>query len=221
MPATFDIVIQAKKAAFDLLNEKEGNIMNRNKLIRLGFAITLLLGFAATSGPLVAASQKEIARKKADIRKMTNETLARLYKVQTSAKQAISNAAGYAVFSNFGMKIFFAGGGSGSGMAVNNKTKKETFMKMLEVQAGLGFGIKKFRLVWVFENQSTLDNFINSGWELGGQTTAAAQASGQGGAFAGAMSVAPGVWLYQLTDDGLALELTAKETKYYKDGDLN
>jgi len=29
------------------------------------------------------------------------------------------------------------------------------------------------------------------------------------------------VWLYQLTDDGLALELTAKGTKYYKDKNLN
>ena len=82
-------------------------------------------------------------------------------------------------------------------------------------------GVKKFRLIWVFENQSNLDNFINSGWELGGQGTAAAQVSGQGGAFAGAMSISPGVWLYQLTDDGLALELTGKGTKYYKDDKLN
>jgi hypothetical protein len=37
----------------------------------------------------------------------------------------------------------------------------------------------------------------------------------------GAMAVSPGVWLYQLTDTGLALELTAKGTKYYKDDDLN
>lgn len=29
------------------------------------------------------------------------------------------------------------------------------------------------------------------------------------------------VWLYQLTDDGLALELTVKEMKYYKNDDLN
>jgi hypothetical protein len=29
------------------------------------------------------------------------------------------------------------------------------------------------------------------------------------------------VWLYQFTDDGLAVELTAKGTKYYKDDDLN
>jgi hypothetical protein len=35
------------------------------------------------------------------------------------------------------------------------------------------------------------------------------------------MSVSPGVWLYQLTGDSLALELTAKGTKYYKDSDLN
>ena len=47
---------------------------------------------------------------------------------------------------------------------------------------------------------SDLDTFINSGWEFGGQATAAAQASGEGGAFAGAMSVKPGIWLYQLTD---------------------
>jgi lipid-binding SYLF domain-containing protein len=195
--------------------------MNRDKFLRAGIAIAVLLTFTATTGTLRAASKEQIEQQKADVRKMTNETLARLYKVQPSAKKAISNAAGYAVFSNFGMKIFFAGGGSGKGMAVNNKTKKETFMKMVEVQAGLGLGVKKFRLVWVFENHGVLDSFINSGWTLGGQTTAAAKLSDQGGALAGAMSVSPGVWLYQLTDDGLALELTAKGTKYYKDGALN
>jgi lipid-binding SYLF domain-containing protein len=152
---------------------------------------------------------------------MADETLARLYKTQPSAEKAIKKAAGYAVFSNFGMKILFAGGGSGKGVAVNNKAKKSTFMKMIEVQAGLGMGIKKFRLIWVFENQGDLDMFINSGWEIGGQATAAAKASGEGAALAGAMSIKPGVWLYQLTDDGLALELTAKGTKYYKDDNLN
>jgi lipid-binding SYLF domain-containing protein len=94
-------------------------------------------------------------------------------------------------------------------------------MKMIEIQAGLGFGIKKFRVVWVFENHTDVNQFINSGWEFGGQTSTAAKLGDQGGAFAGAISVSPGIWLYQLTDDGLALELTGKGTKYYKDGDLN
>jgi lipid-binding SYLF domain-containing protein len=183
-----------------------------------GILFLVLLLIAASA---IAASDKDKQKKQADVRKVSDETLSRLYKAQPQAKAALSKAAGYAVFSNFGMKILVAGGGSGSGVAVNNATKKETFMKMVEVQAGLGMGIKKFRLVWVFERQKDLDNFINSGWELGGQTTAAAQAGGQGGSFAGAMSVAPGIWLYQLTDDGLALELTAKGTKYYKDSDLN
>ena len=129
---------------------------------------------------------------------------------------------GIALVDEKGAKILtMGGGGSGKGIAVNNKAKKSTFMKMIEVQAGLGMGIKKFRLIWVFENKSDLDMFINSGWEIGGQATAAAQASGEGASLAGAMSIKPGVWLYQLTDDGLALELTAKGTKYYKDDNLN
>ena len=155
--------------------------MNRIKFVASWFAIILLLGLTVNISPLWSADTDNVKQqKKTDIRKMANDTLERLYKTQPSARKAIENAAGYAAFSNFGMKIFLAGGGSGSGIAVNNKTKQETYMKMLEVQAGLGFGVKKFRLIWVFENQSKLDSFINSGWELGGQTTAAAQMSGQG-----------------------------------------
>ncbi len=114
-----------------------------------------------------------------------------------------------------------AGGGKGKGMAVDNASGKETFMRMVEVQAGLGMGIKKFRVVFVFENRSVLNEFIESGWQVGGQATAAAKAGGEGEAFAGALSVSPGVWMYQLTDEGLALELTGKGTKYYQDKDLN
>ena len=65
------------------------------------------------------------------------------------------------------MKILVAGGGSGKGIAVNNKTKAMTYMKMAEIQAGLGFGAKKFQVVWVFETDAALNNFINSGWEFG------------------------------------------------------
>jgi lipid-binding SYLF domain-containing protein len=159
---------------------------------------------------------------RAEIRKVSNQALAELYKAQPAARSQIQKAAGYAVFSNFGLKILVAGGGSGRGIVIDNKTKQETFMRMAEVQAGLGFGVKNFRLIWVFEKKADLDRFIHSGWELGAQSTASAKVAGQGGsAFAGAISVTPGVWLYQLTDDGLALELTAKGTKYYKDDVLN
>jgi lipid-binding SYLF domain-containing protein len=195
--------------------------MKAYKYFFMAIAFGIVLTSNLTSGPVWAFGKKDIEQKKSDIRKVAKETLSQLYKLQPSVKSAISKSAGYAVFSNFGMKIFFAGGGSGKGIVFDNKTKNQTFMKMVEIQAGLGLGVKKFRLVWVFENYKDLDEFINSGWELGGQTSAAAKLGDKGGAFAGAMSVSPGIWLYQLTDDGLALELTAKGTKYYKDDDLN
>ena len=167
----------------------------------------------------LAATKEE---KQADVRETAQATLERLYKAQPSAKAAIEKSAGYAVFSNFGMKIFVAGGGSGSGIAVNNKTKQETFMKMVEVQAGLGIGVKKFRVIFVFETAGKLNEFINQGWEIGAQASAGAQVGGQGAQlYSGAMSITPGVWLYQLSDEGLSAELTAKGTKYYKDAALN
>jgi lipid-binding SYLF domain-containing protein len=169
----------------------------------------------------LAADQSKVDKERQEIRKRTKEILAQLYKAEPRAKANIQKAAGYAAFSNFGMKIFVAGSGTGKGVAVDNKTKKEIFMKMIELQAGLGFGVKKFSLVWVFEKPDALATFVNSGWELGGQASAAAKAGEKGAAFQDALAIAPGVWLYQLTDKGVALELTAKGTKYYKDDDLN
>ncbi|MBT9540157.1 YSC84-related protein [Thiobacillus sp.] len=180
------------------------------------FVMSMLL---LTGQPAFAKSNPEEAR--AEIRQTTQTILKALYQAQPSARKAVSSSAGYAVFSNFGMKIFFAGGGSGSGVAINNKTKKEVFMKMVEVQAGLGLGVKKFRLVFVFDNTKALNDFINSGWVAGAQATAAATTGDQGVSYQGAAAVSPGVWLYQLTDKGLAAEVTVKGTKYYKDDDLN
>jgi lipid-binding SYLF domain-containing protein len=182
----------------------------------LGLVCGLLV---VASPPLLAKDSK--AKQQAKIRDVANSTLKNLYKINPTARTAIEKAAGYAVFNNFGMKILVAGGGSGKGVAVNNQSKREVFMKMVEVQAGLGFGVKKFNLVWVFETSQALDQFVDSGWEMGGQATAAATVDGQGGSLQGALAIAPGVWLYQITDKGLALELTVKGTKYTRDDDLN
>ena len=189
-------------------------------MLRKCAVLGLVLGLLVLASPYLLAKDSK-QDQQAKIRKSAQSTLKSLYKINPSARTAIEKAAGYAVFNNFGMKILVAGGGSGKGVAVDNKTKREVFMKMVEVQAGLGFGVKKFNLVWVFETSQALDQFVNSGWEAGGQATAAATVDGQGGSFQGAIAIAPGVWLYQLTDKGLALELTVKGTKYTRDDDLN
>ena len=176
---------------------------------------------AAVPGLVLAAKEKDKDKARAEVRKAASDALAAVYKAQPAARKAVESAAGYAAFSNFGMKILIAGSGTGKGTAVNNKTKSVTYMKMAELQAGLGFGVKKFQLVWVFETPEALDKFVNSGWEIGGQATASAKSGESGASYQGAVSVSPGVWLYQVTGNSLAVELTAKGTKYYKDTDLN
>ena len=173
----------------------------------------------ALAPALATAASKDEER--AVVRKAADDALAAVYKVQPAARKAVESAAGYAAFSNFGMKILLAGSGTGKGVAVNNKTKATTYMRMAEVQAGLGFGVKKFQLLWVFETEQALNKFVSSGWEIGAQATASAKAGDKGASYQGAVAVSPGVWLYQVSGDSLAVELTAKGTKYYKDGDLN
>ncbi|MBU3593785.1 hypothetical protein ICN42_06715 [Polynucleobacter sp. 71A-WALBACH] len=175
--------------------------------------------FAQFSNPFGA--QKTVAQQRQDILKASNDTLKALYQAQPKAKELIEKSVGYATFSNFGMKILIAGGGTGSGVVIQKDGAKPIYMNMAEVQAGLGFGVKSFQNIFVFETQAALNDFVNSGWTFGGQVTAAAKYEKNGDAYQDAVVVAPGVLMYQLTDSGLAAEITGKGTKYYKNTDLN
>jgi len=158
--------------------------------------------------------------KKAKTRDMASQTLQDLYKLQPTSKGAIKSSAGYAVFNNTGVNLLLSTA-RGAGIAVNSKSKQETFMKMISGGAGLGIGVKDYRVVFVFENQGALAHFLDSGWSGSGQVDAAAKSSKSGGAYSGATMVEPGVWVYQITKKGLALQATLQGTKYYKDDDLN
>ena len=91
----------------------------------------LAAALACTLAVTAQAAEPEIEKKQQEIRKMAQDTLQTLYKADPQAKSAVEKAAGYAVFSNLGVKILVAGSGNGKGIAVDNKSKKETFMKML------------------------------------------------------------------------------------------
>jgi len=166
-------------------------------------------------------NESKIIQAREQVREMCQDALATLYEITPGARRTIEGAAGYAVFSTFGVKLFFAGGTTGKGMVVNKRTSRQTFMKMVQVQGGLGLGVNQNRLIFVFTNEQALRNFINQGWEFGGQVNLSAMARGQGGMFSGAAAVSPGVYLYQLTQTGLAATLTVGGTKFFKDPDLN
>jgi lipid-binding SYLF domain-containing protein len=160
-------------------------------------------------------------KKREKTRKMADQTLQDLYKLEPTAQAAIQKAAGYAVFNNMGANLLLLSTARGAGVAVNSQTKQETFMKMISAGAGLGVGVKDYRVVFVFENDKALTQFLDSGWSGSAQTDAAAKAGEKGAAYSGAVEVAPGVYVYQITKNGVALQLTLQGTKYYKDDDLN
>jgi lipid-binding SYLF domain-containing protein len=169
-----------------------------------------------------AAMAKETTEQKREtVQKMASDTLDQLYKIQPDSRAAIEKSAGYAVFDNTGVHVLLVSSAHGSGVAINSKTKQNTFMKMISAGAGLGVGVKDYRVIFVFEDQKALDSFVNSGWQASTEADAAAKTSTKGGAYSGAVAVAPGVWVYQITKEGLALQLTLQGTKYYKDDDLN
>jgi lipid-binding SYLF domain-containing protein len=158
---------------------------------------------------------------RAKIRKMSADSLAELYKLHPDAQQAIKKSAGYAVFSDLGVNVLLLSTAHGGGVAVNSKTGKETFMKMISVGAGLGAGVKDYRIIFAFETEKALSDFINSGWEGSGQADAAAKAGDKGGAYSGATNLGSGIWVYQITKSGLAIQATLQGTKYSKNDDLN
>ena len=125
-------------------------------------------------------SEAKIIQARQQVREMSQDALASLYEIAPGTRRTIERSAGYAVFSTFGVKLFFAGGTTGKGMVVNLRTGRQTFMKMLQVQGGLGFGVNQNRLIFVFANESALRNFITQGWEFGGQANLSAMAGGQG-----------------------------------------
>lgn len=166
-------------------------------------------------------TQSQVDEQRAEIQAMANQTLDQLYQQYPGAQSNVQNAAGYAVFSDTGLKIMFGGGAHGKGVAVNNATNQPVYMKMIELQPGFGFGAEKFRVVFVFATPEAFNKFVTSGWEFGANAMAAAKSSTQGGGGQMGATVSPGVTMYQLTEKGVIVGISITGAKYYKDDNLN
>ncbi|MSU23680.1 MAG: hypothetical protein EXS32_07645 [Opitutus sp.] len=188
---------------------------------RVAFFVGLIFAVVANSPTARADSATDL--KRAKVRTMRDSVLADLYQLHPDAKGKIKKAAGYAVFSNVGINLVFASFAGGHGVVVKRGTftDSETFMKMGSAGLGLGLGVKDFRAVFVFSDVARLEAFVEKGWDFSGQADAAAKSDDKGAALAGAVAVLPGVEVYQITKNGLALQATLQGTKYWKDKDLN
>jgi len=189
--------------------------MNRIKNIILFASIVFISASCATTGGGTPQEKRKV------VQDMRTQVLNDLYKIKPETRSMISQAPGYGVFSNVNINIIFASFGGGYGVVKNNNSGNNTYMKMGEVGIGLGLGVKDFRAVFIFHDDNTMNNFINSGWQVGAQADAAAIADDKGVGAVGGEVVIDNITIYQLTKTGLALQATIKGTKYWKDEELN
>lgn len=166
-------------------------------------------------------NKKTLAERRQEVLEMRDTVLADVYKEAPGIKEMVDNAVGYAVFSSLGLNLFVVSSANGPGLAHYNSNGKDVFMKMYSAGVGIGMGVKDFRLLFVFQTEKALNNFIVEGWAASTQADAAAKHGAEGTAASLAIDVAPGVKLFQQTESGLALQATIQGTKYYLDKDLN
>jgi lipid-binding SYLF domain-containing protein len=186
----------------------------------MNFKYIICIAIVVLAGSL-AIAKDSLDQKREKTRSMADQTLNDLYKLQPTAKAAIQKSVGYAVFSNMGTNLLIVSAARGAGIAVDSNSKQETFMKMVSAGAGLGLGVKDYRVIFVFQEEAAYTHFLDSGWSGSAQSDAAAKVGKSGSAYSGAAELAPGVLVYQITKNGLALQVTLQGTKYYKDDDLN
>jgi len=200
---------------------KTGQIFPMKNTARLPRLLIVILASWLTTGSVVAKSGVE--EKRAEIQKMRDSVLAELYQLHPGAKAKITSSVGYGVFSNVGVNLLLASFAGGHGVVVKKGVLRDsaTYMKMGSAGLGFGLGVKDFRAVFVFSDQAKLEAFLEKGWDFSAQADAAAKSDDKGAAAALAGTALPGVEVYQITKNGLALQATLQGTKYWKDDDLN
>ena len=154
--------------------------------------------------------------KQEQINATAGAALDKLLKENPKAKELYDKAYGWAAFDNLKLGFFFSGGG-GKGVAVEKKGNKRTYMAMGTVGAGLAFGGKKYEVVFLFQDSTTFNNFVNKGWEAQGSANATAGKENVGGQ----TGFVNGMAIYQISGVGLMANLDIAGTKYFKDNDLN
>lgn len=185
------------------------------------FALTFLLCMLTVTTAF-AGSKDSAAEQRRQINELHDKTLAKLYEEYPHARRIIENECyAYATLSNSGVKVLFFGSSHGRGLAYNYQTGETVYLRMKEVSAGLGLGAKEYNLIFLINTRQAWDDFIAGKTRFGASAEASADDGVSGGTVEGAEYVAPGVWVFQMTTKGLALDAMLKGIKIYKDKKLN
>lgn len=198
-------------------------MMRVRRFITLIAAVVLVstLGIAAPASDGKSKEDKKKQDEKQAILKMKDEAVADLAKAKPEAAAQLKKAPGYAVFDNTGVHLLLLASVRGKGVAVPSGGAQPIYMRMKTVGAGIGAGVKDYRLIFVFKNAGALKKFTDAGWDFGGEADAAAKSKESGGASSGTTYSSPDMDVYTITKKGVALQATLGGTKFSRNSDLN
>ena len=167
-----------------------------------------------------AAHAQDKSAKQAEVKDKAMRALQDFYKADAKLQDAVGKAAGYAVFTTFGLSLGLGGAG-GKGIAHDNKASSDIYMSIAQASAGLQVGASDTRYLFVFETPKALADFIDKGWEASASAGAGAGTGEKSAnAKAGAGNVSGGK-MYALTKSGLQVGAAVGGLKAWKDKDLN
>ena len=100
---------------------------------------------------------------------------------------------------------------------MDKTTGERTYMKMGTGGVGLGLGGQRYQVIFLFQDTTALERFVNKGWHADASAQAAAGTAGVGAQ----ATFRNGVAVFQLTDKGLLASADLTGTKYWKNKKLN
>lgn len=172
----------------------------------------LLLALVAALATTAVASSAETlphynpAQSAPETRAMVDTTLERLYALEPSARQALSQAVAYAVFQ-------VDASGNGRGMVVEDSIQEFTLMG---VHGSGPVSDGGYRQVWVIRDPKTYREFKGYGWSFAdGTRLQPRMVRGQQWPV-GALEVNDRILVYHLTSDGLAREASLPASRYLR-----
>jgi lipid-binding SYLF domain-containing protein len=164
-------------------------------------ALTVFVA-ALSASPFVALAEE-------DIHVEAQQTVESFKKTDTSFQNFLSNAAGYAVFSNIGKGGFIVGGARGKGL-VYEKSNIIGIATMTQASFGAQAGGQTFSEIICFENPAALNDFKAGKFEMSADVGAVVAAEGA----SKAAKYKDGVAVFTMPKKGLMVQAAVGGQKF-------
>lgn len=166
----------------------------------------LAITITACAGGLVGSKAEKLAY----FEGLETETLAQLMKEQPGAEQELARSVGYAVIEKRVVKVPVIGAGGGAGVVVETASGKKSYLRVPELQFGLGWGGRSEKVILIFQDIEKIRSLADGMWKAGIVAEAAAKAGdiGAAGGRGTGELMKKGFTTYVLTDAGVSATAT-------------